>query len=200
MLPIGTEPLVLADGTKVNPIDGTILLAQEEDFVEVPNYADVQQELVIKRKRISELPLPPKEMNAISVIIGYTLFGVTDEDIGVILAIDEEQIQRIKLSDNYQELLDTFTKNIVDNDSDNVRNLFAQQSVLAAQKITSMIHSPSPTVAMSAARDVLDRAGHRPADVVNHKHTMEGGLTIRHIKPSSEDKLVIDITPDGDSL
>lgn len=200
MLPIGTEPLVLADGTAISPVDGSVVSAQEEDFVEVPNYKEVQEEFVAKRRRISELPLAPKQMNVISVIIGYTLFGINDEDIGDILEIDKEQVERIKSSDNYQELMDTFTQNIATHDADNVRSLFSQQSVIAAQKITSMINSKSPHVAMTAARDVLDRAGHRPTDTINHKHTMEGGLTIRHIKPKDDDTITIDITPDGDNL
>jgi len=200
MLPIGTEPLVLADGTMISPLDGSVLSMQEASVVEVPNYAQVQKEFVIRKRRIADLPLPPKEMNAISVIIGYTLFGIEDEDIAEIIKIPIEQVIRIKESDNYKELVDTFTENIALHDADNVRSLFSQQSVVAASKITELLGSNSQMIAMSAAKDILDRAGHRPADVVNHRHTMEGGLTIRHIKPVTEDNPIIDITPDGDTL
>jgi hypothetical protein len=50
MLPQGTEPLILADGTKVNPINGTVV---EDDFlVEVPTAVDAQREIVSARLRI----------------------------------------------------------------------------------------------------------------------------------------------------
>ena len=47
---------------------------------------------------------------------------------------------------------------------------------------------------MAAAKDVLDRAGHRPADVIEHKHSLEGGLTIEYIDHKDEIP-TIDITP-----
>ena len=200
MLPVGTEPLELADGTLIDPIDGSVVPTQEEEFVEVPNYQEVQRDYTARRRRISDLPLPPKEMNAISVIISYTLFGLADKDIATVLSIPTEQVERIKLSDHYKELMDTFVENIAVQDADHVRSLFSQQSIIAAQKITNLLNSNSPHVAMSAAKDVLDRAGHRPVDVINHKHTMEGGLTIRHIRKSEVEPLTIDVTPDGDSL
>jgi len=35
--------------------------------------------------------------------------------------------------------------------------------------------------ALKAAQDILDRAGHRPADIVMHQHKVEGGLKIEYI-------------------
>ena len=43
----------------------------------------------------------------------------------------------------------------------------------------------SRTDRMSAARDILDRSGHRPADVVEHRHRVDGGLVIEYVKRGS---------------
>jgi hypothetical protein len=40
---------------------------------------------------------------------------------------------------------------------------------------------------MFAAKDFLDRAGHRPADIVEHRHRMDGGLTIEIIRKDKDD-------------
>lgn len=201
MLPIGTEPLILDDGTQIDPMDGSIIPTQEVGLTEVPSHTEIQKSIVVARKRISELPLPPKQMNIMSVIIGYTLFGINDEDIATLISVTPEQLGNIKSSDAYIEVRDTFVNNIIDSDSDNVRSLFSQQSIVAANKITSLLNSDSASVSMMAAKDVLDRAGHRPADTINHKHTLEGGLTIRYVKRQTEEVApMIDITPDGESL
>jgi hypothetical protein len=48
---------------------------------------------------------------------------------------------------------------------------------------------------MTAAKDVLDRAGQRPVDIIEHRHKMEGGLTIEYVD-KKDDIPTIDITPD----
>jgi len=200
MLAIGTEPLKLADGTLINPDNGEVIPVQEAGMTEVPNYQDIQRDFTDRRKRISDIPVPIKEMNAISVVISYTIFGLPNEDIAEVLGISVEYIENMKLSDGYKELMEGFITNIAETDGDHVRSLFSQQSILAARTITGMLNSASPHVAMSAAKDVLDRAGHRPADVVEHNHKMEGGLVIRHVRRSEDEEITIDLTPDGDSV
>lgn len=187
-LPTGVEPLILADGTKINPIDGGVVSTDEDEYVEVPNYEDTQRELVIARQRLTDLPVPPQQMNLISIVIGYTLMGVTDEDIASVLQISESQIERIKQSDVFAEIKNKMVENITQSDVDHVRGMFTQASVIAAQKITSLINHKSPGVSMAAAKDILDRAGQRPVDVVHHKHSMEGGLVIKHVKRYEEEE------------
>ena len=70
----GSEPLILADGTRIDPMNGSVVL--DEILVEVPNTETIKQEIVAARKRINDLPVPPKQMNTLSVIISYSLFGL----------------------------------------------------------------------------------------------------------------------------
>jgi hypothetical protein len=54
--------------------------------------------------------------------------------------------------------------------------------------------SKSESTRGSAAKDILDRAGHRPVDVIDHRHTLEGSLVIQYVEPT-KDIPTIDITP-----
>ena len=184
MLPQGTEPLVLADGTKINPVDGHVVT--DEVLVEVPNTAELKREIVASRKRISDLPVPPSQMNTISVIISYSLFGITDEDISNTLLIPLEQLQAIKSSDVYAGLQQQLLKNIVESDLSDVRGLFVQKSRKAAKTMFDLLDSDSESTRGVAAKDVLDRAGQRPVDVVEHRHKMEGGLTIEYVEKKND--------------
>ena len=192
MLPNGSEPLVLADGTRIDPESGTVI--QDEVLVKVPNTQEIKREIVASRKRISDLPVPPNQMNTISVIISYALFGISDEDIGNVLLIPMDQLKAIKNSDTYSNIHDQFVKNILESDASDVRNMFVQQSRNAADRMFSLMDSGNEATRMVAAKDVLDRAGQRPVDIIEHRHKMEGGLTIEYVEKKS-DFPIIDITP-----
>ena len=184
MLVQGTEPLILADGTKIDPEDGYVVT--DEILVAVPNTEEIKREIVASRKRISDLPVPPEQMNTLSVIISYSLFGITDEDISNTLLIPLDQLQTIKSSDAYIGLQGTFLKNILESDLSNVRGMFVQKSTKAAQTMFNLLDSESESTRGVAAKDVLDRAGQRPVDVVEHRHRMEGGLTIEYVEKKDD--------------
>lgn len=189
-LPLGTEPLVLQDGTQIDPIDGTIV--PDSPVVEVPNTEDIQREIVATRRRMSDLPCAPERMNVISVVLAYSLFGISEEDLAVHLGVPIEQIRALKMSDAYAEIQTSLIEQIIKSDENDVRGLFVQESRSAAKKVFTLINSEDDGTALSASKDVLDRAGQRPVDVVEHRHRVEGGLTIRYLKREEE----VPITPD----
>jgi hypothetical protein len=186
MLPQGTEPLILADGTKINPIDGGVVT--DEVFVRVPNTQELQREVVAARMRLSDLPVPPKQMNVLSVILSYTLQGISDYEIASALCIAEDKIINIKESDPYRQLTTTIIKNITESDLSDVRGMFVQQSRNAAQVMFDVVNDADcgHGTKMVAAKDILDRAGQRPVDVVEHRHKMEGGLTIEYVEKKND--------------
>ena len=196
-LPLGTEPLVLADGTKINPMDGG--LVSDEVFVKVPNTQELKREIVASRMRVSDLPVPPKQMNTLSVILSYSLQGINDFDIANIISVNIDKLHTIKQSDPYKELQSTIIKNITESDLSDVRGMFVQKSRNAAQVMFDVIDDADIGVGtkMVAAKDILDRAGQRPVDVVEHRHKMEGGLVIEYVE-KKDDLPTIDITPNGE--
>ena len=60
----GNEPLVLADGTIINCNDGSISV-DEDEIVEVPTHTEIQRDIVAKKRRLIDLPVPPQQMNTI---------------------------------------------------------------------------------------------------------------------------------------
>jgi hypothetical protein len=196
-LPIGTEPLVLADGTKINPLDGKIL--KDDILVEVPNTREIQRDIVAARKRIADLPLPPEQMNTLSLVMAYSVFGLSDKDIGNVLSLTEDQIHNIKMNSAYNELQQNLVQSIIHSDATEVRDLFVLNSKTSAQLFVDTVNDSEMGIGtrLSAANNILDRAGHRPADIVEHRHKVEGGLRIEYIKKEEQDIPTIDITPEG---
>jgi hypothetical protein len=196
-LPIGTEPLVLADGTKINPLDGKIL--KDDILVEVPNTREIQRDIVAARKRIADLPLPPEQMNTLSLVMAYTVFGLSDKDIGSVLSLSGDQVHNIKMNDVYNELQRNLVQSIIHSDAAEVRDLFVLNSKTSAQLFIDTVRDPEMGIGtrLSAANNILDRAGHRPADIVEHRHKVEGGLRIEYVKKEEQDIPTIDVTPEG---
>tara|TARA_R110000803_G_scaffold118785_1_gene187133 strand:- start:508 stop:705 length:198 start_codon:yes stop_codon:yes gene_type:complete len=63
-----------------------------------------------------------------------------------------------------------------------------------------MENAKSDDLQLAAAKDILDRDGHRPADIVEHRHTIEGGLQIEYVDRKATnvlDGINVDIT-DGE--
>jgi hypothetical protein len=195
MLPNGTEPLILADGTRIDPEQGTVI--KDEILVAVPNTAEIKRDIIAAKRRLHDLPVPPKQMNTLSVILSYSLCGISDNDISTVLSLSSDQVVNIKQSDAYKEIQTIMVNNITESDSSSVRDMFVQHSQGAAQVMFDVMANPDVgvTTKMVAAKDVLDRAGQRPVDVVEHRHKMEGGLTIEYVE-KKDDIPTIDITPE----
>ena len=194
-LATGVEPLTLADGTVINPANGAVVVDDADDLIEVPNTKQLQRDYVMTRRRLSDLPVPPDKMNTLSMILCYSLLGVNDSDIGQVLGLPEEQIGRIRMSDTFRDVREDMLHNIVENDQETVRSMISQAGVLAATRVVEGLNSTNEITRISSAKDLLDRGGHRPADVVEHRHRVEGGLRIEYITKEENEIPVIDVTP-----
>ena len=175
--------LVLADGTIINVDTRKPEKKKDEKFIEVPTNNEAVREITAVRRRVSDLPLPPKQMNMVSVILSYTLFGLSDYEIAVATSLSEQQIGQIKMLDAYTSMYDSVVATIIKQDSEDIRTLFAQHAKKAFKNVVELAdESENDLVRLSANKDVLDRAGFRPADVIEHRHKLDGGLRIEVIK------------------
>jgi len=174
------EPLILANGMKINPSNGFVI-DNEADFVEVPTNKEAIRKITEVNRTISDLPDIPKNMNTISIILTYTLFGLSEMNIGIATGLTSEQIANIKMSDAYAKFNDEIVTNLVTQEASNVRNIFSEHSHKAAMKIVNLVSSDNTGIALSASKDLLDRAGHRPVDIVEHKLTLDDSLEIIHV-------------------
>lgn len=196
-LPDGHEPLRLADGTVVYPggnhsrmVSG---VGDPSRMVEIPTHREAQKIIANTRRKVSDLPEVPRTMNAVGAILSYTLFGLDDEEISIATGMPVEQIGRIKMSDAYTQMYDAICRTILDSETDVVRELLAKNAKAAANVMVDALQAGTRSDRMAAARDILDRSGHRPADVVEHRHRVDGGLVIEYVKRNEVEAPVIDM-------
>jgi hypothetical protein len=150
--------------------------------VEVPSGPEAQRIIIAARRKLSELPEVPQTMNAVSVILSYTLFGLDDEEIAIATKLTTGQISRIKQGDAYTQMHDAVVRSVLDSETNVVRELFVKKAKQAAEVVVRAMEEGTRADRMAAARDILDRSGHRPSDVVEHRHRMDGGLVIEIVR------------------
>lgn len=188
------EPLVLADGTMIAP-DGKVV-KPKKTIVEVPANSVAQREIVALRRRVVDLPAPPKQMHVISAVLTYSLFGLNDLDIAAIIGITEMQVGTIKMSTAYSAFQEQIVKQIIDADASDVRSMFVQHARDATKTMVDLMDAENEAIKLAAAGQILDRAGMRPVDIVEHRHKVEGGLTIKYIDDDEKKELpIIDMEP-----
>lgn len=196
--------LKLADGTLVYP-DGRVVPPSGDEevgatprIVAVPTHREAQQLVVSTRRKLADLPDVPKTMNAVSVILSYTLFGLDDDEISVATGLSTMQVRNIRSGEAYSIMHGDIVRSIVAAETDDVRDMFMKHSRDAASTVINAMTNEKlrMDVRMKAATDVLDRAGFRPNDVVEHRHKMEGGLVIEVVKKDGREMPVIDMEVD----
>lgn len=182
MLAAPSEPLKLADGRLVYP-DGSIVDPSDAppvtQYVEIPSNLEAQKLVTSARRKLADLPDVPKTMNTVSVVLSYALFGLDDVEIALATGMSETQVGIVKMHAAYQEMHDAVVGSIIASETDDVRQLFQVNARRATNTLLDVLaRSKSEVNKISVARDILDRAGHRPADVVEHRHKLDGALTI----------------------
>ena len=169
--------ILLPNGTTVKKIEPTNKLITTK----IKTNQQLQEEDTRIRRKIDELPIQNGKMNTISVVLSYYLFGLSVNDISIITKLPTEQVQNIIMLPAFNEMLDKVTQSIIENDTDNVREFIAKQTKKAADKIVQIMETAPAKYSLAAAQDILDRGGHRPIDVIEHRNKMDGELRIVHI-------------------
>ena len=191
------EPLRLVDGSLVYP-GGRVVLpgSPAPDFVAIPTHREAQRIITATRRKLGDLPEVPKTMNAVGAILSYTLFGLDDEEIAIATGLSALQVGKIKMSDPYTQMHETVVRTVLDSETDVVRDLLSKNATRAASVMVDALDAGSRGDRMAAARDILDRSGHRPADVVEHRHRVDGGLVIEYVKRGMTDVPTIEMERD----
>ena len=183
------EPLKLADGRVVYP-GGDI--ADPRKPVDVDTRIETTTRPKIRRK-VGDLPATPRQMNAIGAVFSYVMFGLDDDEVASATGLGVDQVAQIRNSDPYKHLHEAVIRSVLDCESDTVREVFTRNARHAATTMVEALQSGTRADRMAAARDILDRSGHRPADVVEHRHRMDGGLVIEVVKRDSVQIPTIDM-------
>lgn len=190
-------PLVLADGTLVYP-NGRIASPKltKNNYVEIPTAVEAQKLVTNTRRKLADLPDVPKTMNVVSVVLSYSLYGLDQSEIALATGLTENQIGQIKMSPAYEDMYEAIRQSVLEVEATTVREIFAQKSKQSAIEIVEGLNSPERGERLVAAREILDRGGFRPADIVEHRHSMSGGLVIEVVKRDTNTLPTIDIAMD----
>jgi len=132
-------------------------------------------------------------MNAVGAVLSYTLFGLDDEEIAIATKLTVEQVGRIKMGDAYTHMHEQIVRTVLDSETDVVRELLAKNAKRAASTMVEALDAGNRADRMAAAKDILDRSGHRPADVVEHRHRVDGGLVIEYVRRDGDKVPTIDM-------
>lgn len=178
-LPTGAEPLTLADGRVIMP-NGRTQRAIEAP--PTPVVLPITHVTEVQPKKLDDLPDKPRVMNAVCLVLAYKLFGLSAEDIAHAVGTDAGRVDRILASDAYADMHRAVVRGVLDSEAAGIRDLFQHYSRAAVSTLVDSLENGKRADRIAAARDLLDRAGHRPADVVEHRLRMEGGLTIEVIR------------------
>lgn len=167
-LPDGDEPL--GDAQPLTPMGRTM--------VEVPSNGQAVRIIEGARRRLSELPLTPKHLNPIACICLYTMYGIDSLEISLATGLTIEQINAIRMSNEYAMMQRAVVDSVMETDTGEVKDFVKKSATRAARRVTAMVDHANPDIALRASKDVLDRAGLRPADVVELRGRMDMGLVI----------------------
>lgn len=190
-------PLVLADGTKINPATGKAVKERQhkQRFVEIPSASEAQAIVSKTRRSVVDLPLPAQQMNSISLVLFYMMWGLSVNDTAIVMGISAQQVKNIQALPQFKQLTQQLQEGVLAHETDNIREFFQKRAVDAAEKIVDIMEEDDGVLGFKAAQDILDRAGHRPADIVEHRHTMENALHIEYVsKKPVNDIPVVDTT------
>ena len=184
------DHIELADGTKVSTSTGQVIREKKERTTS-PSFSSAPTANEMITTRLSDLPASPRQMNGVAALIVYRLLGMPESDIAEALGTDIEKIKAIAASPLFTDLYSKVSNQVMDLNSESIRVRFAAMSRDALNKVYEIMSDSDDKNALKAAQDILDRAGHRPADIIMHRHQVEGGLKIEYISRKIDTQLPV---------
>ena len=190
----------LADGSLIDPLTRTPVnsrpapaqVATEPEEPEEESDEPVQLNLVpLTRRSVMDLSLTPSQMAVINNVLVYTIWGLPDDEIAMQCNCTTQQVRSVRDLDDYKRMYDALIEGLRNAYTSTVQGIFAEAAPRAAVGVVRKMRHKSADIALAAKKDILDRAGFRPADKVEHNHSFGNGseLVIRIIKQSDADNL-----------
>lgn len=200
---ISVKMIRLADGTLIDPMTRQPLVSEYQNAKSSPNKIDnpdpeedddneVKLDIVpIERRSIHDLTLGAKQMAVVNNVLVYTLWGLPIDEIAIQCQCSVDDVIAVRNLDEYDRMHDALVDGLRDSYVATVQGQLANAAPKAAKKIINGMKNKSADIALSAAKDVLDRSGYRPVDRIEHSHKFEQGseLVVRIIKAADQEKI-----------
>ena len=111
-----------------------------------------------EQKVLSDLPASPQSMNAIAVVLFYTLSGISDTEIAESIGIDIGQIRTIRMSGAYADAFGAVNNELIKANSVTIANRVANYSLDALDVVADIaFFGKKENNKLRAAVDLLNR-------------------------------------------
>ena len=175
--------ITLPNGKKVEEVK-TI----KKESTEIKTNISIQLDEAHARRKLSDLP-DVSNISIYSQILCYEMYGLSTRDIALTIKITEEQVTTIRMSYEYNKYKTDFLKSIKETETEDVREFIAKSSKKAAEKIVNIMETGPVKFALDAAKDIMDRSGHRPSDIADLRAVSDNELRVLVInKDETKDK------------
>ncbi len=159
----------LPTGEKINAETGEV----------ITNPPAIRDDLTVaKSRRADDLP---QHGTIFAVIAALQLWGLNKVEIAQAIRKPFEFVEAVIANEAYRLFRSELIDGVLEAEVEDVRQIFIQNSAKAARGLTAMLDSVVPEVKLTATKEVLDRAGFRPADIVEHRHRIENDLRIVYV-------------------
>jgi DNA-binding transcriptional MerR regulator len=139
---------------------------------------EAQRLVTTTRRKLADLPGTTEQLSMYGAIIAFTASGISDAEIAVALQIPQQQVAAIKQSGPYRAMESSVIEAAKAVAEAEVQRVLAEKEHKAAQRLTELVDSVDEKIALTAARDVLDRRGHTAAQRVDIRQQMENTFRI----------------------
>ncbi len=141
-----------------------------------------------ERRSLMDLHLNAQQMAVVNNVLVYTMWGLPDDEIAMQCNCTVHQLHVIRGLDDYKRMYESLVAGVRASMSATVDGIFAEAAPKAAKGMVKLMKDKSRDIRISAQKDILDRAGHRPADRVEHTHHVKSDeLVIRVVRQSDEE-------------
>jgi hypothetical protein len=149
----------------------------------------------ITRRVLTELRAPADMLNVTSVVLFYTLLGISDTEISDATKLTGEQIEHIRNSRTYADMFDNIMRELINANSEYIECRISAYSGMALGNIAEIAARTRNTgYRLAASKDLLDRAGHRPQDNASRQNSGMNELHIIITEPNDADNIKLDLT------
>ena len=151
------------------------------------------------RRNLIDLPADTKAVTTTGVVWLYFILGINDAEIAEATGLKLSQVDMIKGLQLFTQLDHLLKDNLAALESDDVQKRIDRMSGKALDGLEDILEDEEtkPATKSRIYMNMLDRGGFSPKQVMEHRHSLEGGLTIRHIREVAQPKHMptIDVTP-----
>lgn len=200
---------VIEKGKPFKLLDGSIVLPQPNDAGDI-----VVSELSLKvgreiksaldnpfdnmysepiRRTMNDIQTDHKTSNITMLILSYAMWGLDNLAISRLLNISIDDVVYVQGSRIYTDYQEQMIESIRYAENSSVHGYISQNAQLAAQTIVGALGAKNIDTRMTAAKDILDRGGFRPADRVEHVHKADDDIRIVMVKERDTPRIDINI-------